>query len=396
MSLKDANLIIDFKDTKIAFEHKSNEELKKAAWLFKMMNNPKLVKFGSTLGLKALKWNLPFAQTAIKKTIFDQFCGGRSLSETQKTINLLYEHNTLTILDYGAEAKTTEQDFNKTMSETLAAIDFGEMNASVPVVSAKITGMARFALLEKIQLGVELMDREKKEWESALKRIDVVCHHALNKKVGIFFDAEESWIQDAIDKVVNMMMEKYNKRQVIVYNTFQMYRHDRLEYLMSSHEEAKEKGYLLGAKLVRGAYMEKERERAKIKNYPSPIQADKNATDSDYNSALQYCIMNYETISSCNATHNEFSNYFQAELLDQMDIPNNHPHINFCQLYGMSDQITFNLAKGGFNAAKYVPYGAIKEVIPYLIRRANENSSVSGEMSRELKLIKEEMKRRRL
>ncbi len=396
MSLQQADLVVNFKDTKVAFEHKSNDELKRAGWLFRLMNNPKLVKLGSSLGLKALHWKLPFAKTAIKKTIFDQFCGGTSLSETQKTINVLYEHKTQTILDYGAEAKSSEHDFNKTMSETLSAIDFGATNISVPVVSAKITGMARFALLEKIQNGHELMDKEKKEWESALKRINVVCNHACDKKVGIFFDAEESWIQDAIDGVVNDMMEKYNKQSVIVYNTFQMYRHDRLEYLMSSHDVALEKGYMLGAKLVRGAYMEKERKRAEEKKYESPIQKDKISTDNDYNSALQYCIKNYETISSCNATHNEFSNYFQAELINELNIPNNHPHINFCQLYGMSDHITFNLSKGGFNAAKYVPYGAVSDVIPYLIRRANENSSVSGEMSRELKLVKQELKRRRI
>ncbi len=396
MSLKHTDLVVDFKDTKIAFEHKPDDELKKAAWMFRMMNNPSMVKLGSSLGLKALSWGVPFAESIVKNTIFEQFCGGISLIETQKTINRLFEHKTLTILDYGAEAKKTEHDFNKTMSETLAAIDFGATNVSVPVVSAKITGMARFALLEKIQNGKELIEREKKEWKNVLKRVDVVCHHAWDKKVGIFFDAEESWIQDAIDGVVNSMMEKYNQTSVIVYNTYQMYRHDRLEYLMSSFEDAKRKGYFLGAKLVRGAYMEKERERAEEMKYDSPIQPDKKSTDNDYNSALQFCIENYDSISSCNATHNEFSNYFQAELIDQLDIPNNHPHINFCQLYGMSDHITFNLAKGGFNAAKYVPYGAVKEVIPYLIRRANENTSMTGEMSRELKLIKQEIKRRRI
>ncbi len=389
-------LIVDFKNTRIAFEHKSNSDLKKAAWLFKMMNSPTLVNLGSSLGLKALQWNLPFAKSIIKKTIFEQFCGGTTLEKTQKTINELYNNKALTILDYGAEAKSTESDFNTTMSETLKAIDFGETNISVPVVSSKITGLARFALLEKFQKGEPFIDKEKKEWENALKRIDVVCHHAADKKVGLFFDAEESWIQDAIDHIVMMMMEKYNKTEVIIYNTFQMYRHDRLQYLVKSHEELKRKGCLLGAKIVRGAYMEKERERAKEKNYPSPIQPDKKSTDADFNSALQYCLENYATISSCNATHNEFSNYFQAEFLNKLKIPNDHPHINFCQLYGMSDHITFNLAKGGFNAAKYVPYGEIKEVIPYLIRRAKENTSVSGEMGRELKLIKEEIKRRKL
>lgn len=395
MSVKEQNLVVDFQDTEIAFEYKSNAELKKAAWLFKMMKNPKLVSIGSGLGIKALNWGIPFTQSIIKKTIFAQFCGGTSLQETQRTINKLYEYKTLTILDFGAEAKESESDLNRTMSETVKAIDFGATNLSVPVVSAKITGMARFALLEKIQRGEELISSEKQEWERALKRIDVVCHHAMDKKVGVFFDAEESWIQNTIDSVVDSMMEKYNKSRVAIYNTFQMYRHDRLNFLMRSHERAKEKGYLLGAKLVRGAYMEKERARAEEKGYESPIQKNKQATDADYNSALQYCIENYETISSCNATHNEFSSYFQAELIDQLGIDKLHPHINFCQLYGMSDHITFNLAKGGFNAAKYVPYGTVKDVIPYLIRRAQENSSVSGEMGRELNLIQREVARRK-
>ncbi len=396
MSDNQSELVVNFKDTQIAFEHKSDDELKKSAWLFRMMGKKFLVDMGSSIGLKALNWNLPFVKGIIKNTIFKQFCGGTSLIETQKTINHLYEHNVLTILDYGAEAKSSERDFNHTMSETLKAIDFGSINKSVPVVSTKITGMARFALLEKVQQKKELIPAEQKEWDNAIKRIDVVCHHAYDKKVALFFDAEESWIQDSIDLIVNMMMEKYNKSHITVYNTFQMYRHDRLEYLMACHKDAKQKGYILGAKLVRGAYMEKERERAAEKGYPSPIQADKKSTDADYNTALQYCIENYETISSCNATHNEMSNYIQAELLDQLDIPNNHPHINFCQLMGMSDHITFNLAKGGFNAAKYVPYGPIKDVIPYLIRRANENSSVAGEVGRELALIKSEIKRRRI
>lgn len=396
MAEKHTELVVNFRDTKTAFEYKSNSELRKAAWLFKMMSNPKLVALGSKLGMKALSWNLPFTETAIKKTIFAQFCGGTSLPNTQPVINKLYEYKTLTILDFGAEAKESEADFNRTMSETLKAIDFGATNLSVPVVSAKITGMARFALLEKIQAGKGLTAKEKKEWENALKRIDVVCHHATDKQVGVFFDAEESWIQDTIDQVVNDMMAKYNRGKVYVYNTYQMYRHDRLEYLTNSHKDALKGGYMLGAKLVRGAYMEKERARAEEKGYPSPIQENKHATDNDFNSALQYCIENYETISSCNATHNEFSSYVQAEIMDQLNIPRDHPHINFCQLYGMSDHITFNLAKNGFNAAKYVPYGTVQDVVPYLIRRAQENSSVSGEMGRELALIKKEKSRRRV
>ncbi|MGK0390648.1 MAG: proline dehydrogenase [Maribacter sp.] len=394
MSEKHIELVVNFRDIKTAFDYKSDAELKKAGWLFKMMSKPKLVAYGSKLGMKALSWGLPFTESIIKKTIFAQFCGGTSLPATQATINKLYDYKVLTVLDVGVEAKESEADFNNTMSETLKAIDFGSTNLSVPIVSAKVTGLARFALLEKIQKKKGLNPQEQKEWDKALERIDIICDHATNKQVGVFFDAEETWIQDTIDDVVNVMMEKYNRGKVYVYNTYQMYRHDRLEYLKKSHQQAVDNGYIIGAKLVRGAYMEKERARAKEKGYPSPIQEDKNATDNDYNSALQYCIENHETISSCNATHNEFSSYVQAEIMEQLNIPRDHAHINFCQLYGMSDHITFNLAKNGFNAAKYVPYGTVQDVIPYLIRRAQENSSVTGEMGRELSFIKEERNRR--
>ncbi len=359
-----------------------------------MMNREGLVNFGSKMGLKALHWNLPFVEKIIKSTIFEQFCGGTSLPESQSTINLLYDNNTLTILDYGAEAKSTEQDFNRTMSETINAIDFAATNKSVPVVSSKITGMCRFALLEKFQNGEEFIESENKEWDRAMKRVDAVCAHAAYKKVGVFFDAEESWIQDSIDYFVNLMMAKYNKTRVYIYNTYQMYRHDRLQYLMDSFDNAKRDGYLLGAKLVRGAYMEKERKRAEEKGYDSPIQPDKQATDGDYNAALQFCLENYKDIASCNATHNEFSCHFQVEYIHQAGLPKEHPHINFCQLYGMSDNLTFNLANGGYNAAKYLPYGPLRDVIPYLIRRAQENTAVSGDMSREYEMIVREVKRR--
>lgn len=387
---------IDFQNTEVAFAHKSDEELKKMAWLFGMMNKPWLVNVGSKLGLAAIKLRLPFAEGVLKQTIFQQFCGGTTLLETQKTIDKLHEFNTLTILDYGAEGKETEDDFNQTMNETMRAIEFAAHNAPVPVVSTKVTGIARFELLESIGKSNEAEFEHNEEYQNVLKRMDTICHVASHRNVGVFFDAEESWIQDGIDHFVNRMMARYNKTKVTVYNTFQLYRKDRLQYLLNSYERAKSNGYLLGAKLVRGAYMEKERARAAQIGYPSPIHDSKAATDHSYDTAVKFCVKHYETIASCNATHNLNSNLLQAQLIAEMGIDKNHSHLNFCQLYGMSDNLTFNLAKAGYNVAKYVPYGPVRDVVPYLIRRAQENTSVTGEVSREHELILGELKRRSL
>jgi len=387
---------IDFTNTAIAFSGKTDSELKKATRLFRLMNQSWLVDIGSKLGVAALNLNLPFVEQTIRYTIFEQFCSGTTLLDSQPVITKLYQQKTLSILDYGAEAKTTELDFNGTMNEAIRAIDFAEQNESVPVITIKISGLARNELLEKIQKGEALTEEEKKEFKNVNKRVDAICYAAHNKKVGVFFDAEESWIQDTIDFLAKKMMKRYNEEIVIVYNTFQMYRHDRLQYLIDSFEEARKEGYLLGAKLVRGAYMEKERARADDLNYPSPIQINKKATDNDYNTAIQFCVDNYAYIGSCNATHNAYSVALQASLIEQKNIQKNHPHLNFCQLYGMSDHLTFNLADAGYNVAKYLPYGPIKDVVPYLIRRAQENSAVSGDMNREYELLVREMKRRGL
>ena len=387
---------IDFSNTEIAFSDKSDQDLRKTALLFSLMNKPWLVNVGSSLGLKAIKWGLPFAQSIVKATIFEQFVGGTTLLETQKTVDKLEKRNVLTILDYGAEAKTSETDFNQTMNETIRAIEFSATNETMPIVSTKLTGLARFGLLESIQAGVQLTTKTKREYRNILKRIDSICHVAREKGVGVFFDAEESWIQDTIDHLVNLMMRRYNKEKAVVFNTFQMYRHDRLAYLNTSFNDAVKKDYILGAKLVRGAYMDKERLRAEEKGYPSPIQPSKAATDDAYNTAIRFCVDNYERIASCNATHNKESCLLQAQLIDEKNLPAAHPHLNFCQLYGMSDHITFNLANAGYSVAKYVPYGAVEEVTPYLIRRAQENTAVAGDMSREYGLVNTEMKRRKL
>ena len=387
---------IDFSDTKIAFESKSDDQLKKAAWLFRLMNKQWLVNLGASIGVAAIKLRLPFVDTIVRRTIFEQFVGGTTLLESQPTIEKLFDYKCQTILDYGAEAKDSEEDFNIIMNELIRAIDFAATNDSVPVVSSKLSGLARNALLEEVQIkGPENM-LDNPEFKALQKRVDSICNAASLKGVAVFFDAEETWIQDTIDYLVNTMMERYNKEKVVVYNTYQLYRHDRLAYLMKSYEDSRAKNYLLGAKLVRGAYMEKERDRAADRGYPSPIQPNKEATDRDYNLAIRFCIEHYEEIALCNASHNAESSRVMAALIHEKGLQKDHPHLNFCQLYGMSDHLTFNLASAGYNVAKYVPYGPVREVIPYLIRRAQENTSVTGDMSRELNMIMQEVERRSL
>ncbi|MCB0523970.1 MAG: proline dehydrogenase family protein [Saprospiraceae bacterium] len=388
---------IDFKNTEIAFAHLTNKELKKSAWLFSMMNRPLIAKYAPRLALWAVEYNIPFAETMVKKTIFDQFVGGTTLLDSQPDIEKLGKHNTLTILDYGAEGKESETDFNLTMNENIKAIDFASRSVkTVPVISSKITGLARFALLERIQSAQTLSRDEVFEYRNALKRIDAICYHAEKKGVAVFFDAEESWIQDTLDHLVWLMMKRYNKKKVVVYNTYQLYRHDRLQFLTESYDRAREAGFMLGAKLVRGAYMEKERLRAEEKGYESPINPDKNTTDDFYNTALRFCLNHVENMAVCNASHNADSMQLMVDIMAKKNIRNDHPNTLFSQLFGMSDNLTFNLAHGGFRVAKYLPYGQVKEVIPYLIRRAQENTSVTGDAGRELLLIREEMKRRGL
>ena len=387
---------LDFDNTEIAFSNKSDKELKQVARLFRMMNNSNLVSFGSGLAMFSIKAQLPFAKEIIRSTVFNHFCGGSTLLECQPKIDHLLRFNCLSILDYGAEGKKSEEDFNKTMLQTKRSIEFAAKNTSVPVVSTKITGLMRFDLLEKLQNGEELRAVERTEYKAAVRRLDQICEMAANKRVGLMVDAEESWIQEPIDDLVLEMMRKYNKQKAIIYNTYQLYRNDKLDQLKKDAQTAFEGGYFFGAKLVRGAYMEKERSRAEEKGYPSPIHLSKEEVDRDYNDAVRFCVENYERLASCNASHNLESNKLQAHLIEDHGIARDHPHLNFCQLYGMSDFITFNLAQAGFNVAKYVPYGPVEDVIPYLIRRARENTAVAGGMSREYRMIRSELKRRGL
>lgn len=387
---------LDFQNTEIAFASKTDKQLKKMNSLFKMMSSSTLTKLLSSLGLVAVKWNLPLARYAVKQTIYEQFCGGENLLDCQESIDNLYNNDVLTVLDYGAEGKSGEEDLDEVRDEFIDAIQLAAANSSVPVITVKITGLGDDEVLKKLTAGKALDNGEQHSYERMYARLDTVCQEAHEHNVGVFIDAEESWLQVAIDNLAIEMMSKYNKEEVIVYNTYQLYRHDKLAQLKADHAQSRKDGYLLGVKLVRGAYMIKERKRAEEQGYTSPIHKDKPSVDKDFDEAVTYCVKNYETIASCCASHNEKSNKLQAQLIEQLGLDKSHKHLNFCQLYGMSDHISFNLANAGYNVAKYVVYGPVKEVIPYLIRRAQENTSVTGEMGRELGLISKEVKRRGL
>ena len=386
--------VVDFSNTEIAFAHKTNGQLRRTAWLFRLMSKSWLVNVGGTFGLWLNSNGITIFNPIIRATIFRQFCGGISLQDSTDTIRHLKDLHALSVLDYGAEAKSREQDFDNTLEENIRAIRYASTNPGVPVISSKLTALASKDLFERYQSGPLQSEEDRAAFARVEARVDRLCRTAMENGVAVFIDAEETWIQDAIDGIVKRMMEAYNREKVVVYHTYQLYRKDKLESLKQDFQEAQEKGYILGAKLVRGAYMEKERERARTRNYPSPIQDTKADTDRDYDLAVRFCIDHYEKIALCNASHNEKSNRLQAELIVAKGLPRDHRHLNFSQLLGMSDHITFNLAKGGFNVAKYLPYGPVREVLPYLIRRARENSAVRGEMGRELSLIVSEMRRR--
>jgi proline dehydrogenase len=388
--------VVDFSNTEIAFAHKSDKELKRTSWLFQMMSKPWLVRAGESVGLWLNSSHIHIFNPLIRATIFKQFCGGISLEDSKDAIDHLRQQGTMTVLDYGAEGKAKEDDFDQALQENLRAIKFAAGYPGVPVVSSKVTALASNGVLERVQTGKPLSREDQEAFERIKGRLDTLCHAAWSNGVAVFIDAEETWMQDTIDRLVKMMMERYNKERVVVYHTYQMYRMDKLKSLKADHQEAQQKGYLLGAKMVRGAYMEKERARASDQGYPSPIHETIEATHRDFNAAIAYCVHHYEQIASCNASHNLESNLLQAEMIVARGLPKGHAHLNFCQLMGMSDYITFNLARAGFNVAKYVPYGPVKEVVPYLIRRARENTAVTGEMSRELHLITAEMKRREM
>lgn len=386
---------LNFQDTETAFADKSNAELKNKYQMFKLMNSPFLTGIGTKTTEFALKLGLP-VRGLIKNTIFRQFCGGETIEECQATIERLGDSHIGTILDYAVEGKSDEKVFESTKNEIYRTVTRAKEDENIPFAVFKMTGVARFEILEKVSSGKELLKGEAAEWDRARARVYEICEYAHSIDQPVFIDAEESWIQDAIDALATEMMEKFNTEKPIIYNTIQLYRHDRLDFLKKSHEQAKAGGYLLGIKLVRGAYMETERERAFEMGYPSPIHPDKPSTDKAFNLAVEYCLENIKEIAFVAGTHNEESVCRLAELIHEKGIDHNHPYVYFSQLYGMGDNLSYVLAKNDYNVSKYVPYGPVQETMPYLIRRAEENTSVSGQVSRELYLINQELKRRKV
>jgi proline dehydrogenase len=390
-----ANSKLSFENTEIAFRHSSNTDLNRAYWLFKVINVNFLVKIGPPITNFAVKIGLP-VKGLIKATIFKHFCGGETIAECNQTIKNLADGGVGTILDYSIEGEDDEAVFDNTRDEIIRTIERAAKDKAVPLTVFKVTGVGRFGLLEKLDEGTKLSVDEQLEWQTVQDRVLAICEMAHSEGVPVMIDAEESWIQKTIDSLALNMMRFFNKEKAIVYNTYQLYRHDKLGSLVVDHSTAEEEGFILGAKIVRGAYMEKERKRAQERGYPSPIQPDKAATDRDYDDALVFCADHVDNLAFVAGTHNEDSCRLLADLLNEKKIDHKNPHVYFSQLLGMSDNLSFNLANAQYNVAKYVPYGPIKAVLPYLFRRAQENTAIAGQMSRELSLIVKEKKRRNL
>lgn len=385
---------ISFENLEIAFASKSDGELKKMYFIFATVNNNLAVSIGTKLANWAFALKFPI-KGLMKKTMFGHFCGGESIEDCKNSVDKLSEFNVKTILDYSVEGKGDEESYEATKKEILRTIERSSGDDNMPFAVFKVTGLGDFKIMTKIQNGKKLGNKEQVAFEKIKHRVNELCQAAFKVSTKILADAEDSWYQDVLEAMVYEAMEKYNKETCVVYNTFQMYRHDMFGRLKKAHDEAKKKGYILGAKLVRGAYMEKERERAEKKGYPSPIQPDKISTDRDYDAAVKYCVENIDSIALVSGSHNEQSNLNLTELLTKFNIKANDDRVYFAQLYGMSDNISFNLAHAGFNVVKYVPYGPVEKVMPYLTRRAEENTSVAGQSSREFDLVKREIERRK-
>lgn len=385
---------VSFENTSIAFSSQSNFKLKKTYWLFALMNRGWLVNLGTFFIKMSLKLGLPIKKL-IKHTVFEQFCGGETITDCESTIQQLHQAHVGTILDYSVEGEESETNFDETTLEIMRTIERASESTDIPFSVFKVTGVAETDLLEAVQRGESLTPDQQAAFERVRQRVDSLCKRAAEHNVRIFLDAEESWIQDTIDKLAYEMMDRYNHTQTIVYNTYQLYRWESLERLRNATEQAREHGYTLGAKLVRGAYLEKERLRAHEDEYQDPIHPTKEDTDRDFNRAIDFCLANRDTVSICLGTHNEYSCQYCVNQMSIFGIEPNDPHIWFAQLLGMSDNISYNLANAGYNVAKYVPYGPVEAVMPYLFRRAEENKSIAGQCSREYTLVRNELLRRK-
>ena len=384
-----------FEDTKTAFALKTDSELERAYFLFKMISKEPLVRIGSAVTRFALNANLP-VEGLIRATVFDHFVGGVSVKDCEGTVEKMYTKHVCSVLDFSVEGEEEEKLFDAALQKVSDVIDFSEHKKSMPFSVFKPTGFGRFEVYRKVSSREKLTASEEKEWQNIRNRFDKICAKAEATGIYLLIDAEESWMQGAADLLVEEMMQKYNKERAVVSNTIQCYRWDRLDYVKVMHQEAIKKNYKLGLKIVRGAYMEKERKRAAEMDYFSPICKDKVETDAHFNAVMAYIFDNLDDIWIFVGSHNEASNYLAMELMRQKEIANDDPRVWFGQLYGMSDHISFNMAAQGYNVAKYLPFGPVKNVMPYLMRRAEENTSVAGQTNRELNLLKEERRRRKI
>ncbi|MBS1489301.1 MAG: proline dehydrogenase family protein [Bacteroidetes bacterium] len=387
-------LNIPFNDTEVAFQYKNDRQLKKANFIFSLVNNPVISSLATRLVKFSFAAHLP-VKGIIRSTVFDHFCGGETIEQSEEVIQSLYKYQVGTILDYSVEGEESESAFEATAHEIIRTIEKAKNNPAVPFSVFKTTGLAAFNLLEKIQAGEKLSGAESTAWDNVLNRVNRICQKAFENNVPVLIDAEDSWIQNPIDNLAYDMMRKYNREKAIVFNTYQMYRADMLGNLKKAFADAEQGGYFIGMKLVRGAYMEKEAARAAERGYSNPIHPNKASTDKAFDDGLTFCVENIHRISVMCGSHNENSNQLLASLLVQKQLSRRDERVWFAQLLGMSDNISFNLGKEGFNVVKYVPYGPVESVMPYLLRRAEENTSVAGQSSRELVLIRKELKRRR-
>lgn len=384
-----------FNNTEVAFALKTDTELERAYFLFKLIASEPLVKIGTAVTNFALKAHLP-VESLIRATVFDHFCGGTTEDDCLTVVDKMFTKGVSSVLDYSVEGKEEEAQFDAALQMTLKTIEFAKERLAIPFAVFKPTGFGRFYLYEKLGEKQPLTPEEQAEWNRVVERFDIVCKAAYEKDVALLIDGEESWMQDAADDLVERMMEKYNKQKAVVFNTLQMYRWDRLDYLKKLHERSIAKGYYIGMKIVRGAYMEKENARAEEKGYPTPICPSKQATDENYDAAVDYMMQHIDKMAVFAGTHNEDSSYRLMSLIEKNNMQKSDNRVWFGQLYGMSDNISYNLAENGYNVAKYLPFGPVRDVMPYLIRRAEENTSVAGQTSRELNLIKSERERRKL
>ncbi len=383
-----------FNNTQVAFALKTDTELDRAYFLFKMIDNEPLVRIGTAVTNFALKAHLP-VEGLIRATVFDHFCGGTTEEDCLSVVDKMFTKGVSSVLDYSVEGKEEEEQFDAALEMTLKTLEFAKERQAIPFAVFKPTGLGRFHLYEKIGAKQPLTLDEQKEWNRVVARFDLICKTAHEKDVALLIDGEESWMQDAADDLVAEMMRKYNKEKAIVFNTLQLYRWDRLDYLKQLHNRSKTESFFIGMKLVRGAYMEKEHKRAEENGYPTPICMNKDATDDNYDVTMEYMMNHLDSMSIFVGTHNELSSYKVIEMMQTKGIAKDDNRIWFGQLYGMSDNISYNLAEHGYNVAKYLPFGPVRDVMPYLIRRAEENTSVAGQTSRELNLLKAEKERRK-